>query len=109
MTKEKYMESIMPIAALQGASLWLSNLAYLYISVSLIQMIKASNTVWTYAWSVPLGLAVWNWGKATNLAVIGGGVAVAAMGAVEGGTFGMLIQVRRKRERDRPSYGLVLL
>ena len=31
----------MPIAAVQGISLWLSNLAYLYLSVSLVQMIKA--------------------------------------------------------------------
>ena len=51
-----YRTAIVPIAALQGASLWLSNLAYLFIGVSLIQMIKASNTVWTFLWGVPLGL-----------------------------------------------------
>lgn len=89
----KYKSAILPIAALQGASLWLSNLAYLYIGVSLIQMIKASNTVWTYMWSVPLGLTVWNNEKAFNLGVIGAGVAVAAMGAVEGSPIGMSIQL----------------
>jgi hypothetical protein len=31
MDMAKYKSSILPIAALQGASLWLSNLAYLYI------------------------------------------------------------------------------
>jgi hypothetical protein len=31
MDMAKYKGSILPIAALQGASLWLSNLAYLYI------------------------------------------------------------------------------
>jgi hypothetical protein len=49
--------------------------------------------VWTYMWSVPLGLNVWSPKKASNLAVIGGGVAVAAMGAVEGGAVGMSIQL----------------
>ena len=68
--------------------------AYLYINVSLIQMIKASNTVWTYMWSVPLGLHAWHRGKALNLAVIGGGVAVAAMGAVEGSPVGMVSEYR---------------
>ena len=54
--------------------------------VSLIQMIKASNTVWTYMWSVPLGLTVWNNEKALNLAVIGAGVAVRGReGGREGG------------------------
>eukprot|EP00613_Pedinella_sp_CCMP2098_P074946 CAMPEP_0171909874 /NCGR_PEP_ID=MMETSP0993-20121228/9014_1 /TAXON_ID=483369 /ORGANISM="non described non described, Strain CCMP2098" /LENGTH=366 /DNA_ID=CAMNT_0012542923 /DNA_START=28 /DNA_END=1128 /DNA_ORIENTATION=- len=93
MTKQQYMNSIVPIAALQGASLWLSNMAYLYISVSLIQMIKASNTVWTYMWSVPLGLTAWDPKKAANLGVIGAGVAMAALGAVSGGTLGMSIQL----------------
>mmetsp|Transcript_11482 Transcript_11482/g.27014 ORF Transcript_11482/g.27014 Transcript_11482/m.27014 type:complete len:359 (+) Transcript_11482:257-1333(+) len=93
MTREKYLHSIVPIAALQGASLWLSNLAYLYISVSLIQMIKASNTVWTYLWGVPLGLSAWETGRALNLMVIGAGVATAALGAVEGSTAGMTIQL----------------
>ena len=45
MDASTYRSAIVPIAALQGASLWLSNLAYLFIGVSLIQMIKASNTV----------------------------------------------------------------
>jgi len=49
-------------------------------------MIKASNTVWTYMWSVPLGLTVWNNEKALNLAVIGAGVAVRGReGGREGG------------------------
>lgn len=94
MDQARYISSVVPIAALQGASLWLSNLAYLYISVSLIQMIKASNTVWTFLWGLPLGLNPWAPKKALNLAIIGLGVAVAAFGAVEGGALGMAIQAR---------------
>jgi hypothetical protein len=93
MDQTAYRTAIVPIAALQGASLWLSNLAYLFIGVSLIQMIKASNTVWTFLWGVPLGLHEYESSKAMNLAIIGGGVAMAAMGAVDGSVAGMLIQL----------------
>ena len=41
MTRDLYVSAVLPIAGLQGLSLWLSNLAYIYINVSLIQMIKA--------------------------------------------------------------------
>ena len=88
-----YRAAIVPIAALQGASLWLSNLAYLFIGVSLIQMIKASNTVWTFLWGVPLGLHSYENAKAVNLAIIGSGVAIAVFGAVDGSVIGMLIQI----------------
>ena len=111
MTPEVYVGSVVPIAGLQGLSLWLSNLAYLYISVSLIQMIKASNTVWTYLWSVPLALTAYHHVKTVNLAVIGGGVALACTGAVSGsvsgsgggsGTVG--IGIAGSATRSRPSY-----
>lgn len=91
MTKDIYLKAVVPIAGLQGFSLWLSNLAYLFISVSLIQMIKASNTVWTYLWTVPLGLTSFSGKKTLNLAVIGGGVAMACNGAVSGSSVGMAI------------------
>lgn len=55
--------------------------------------LRVCRQVWTYMWSVPLGLSAWQRGKAVNLAVIGAGVAVAAMGAVEGTPLGMTIQL----------------
>ena len=91
LTRDVYVRAVMPIAGLQGLSLWLSNMAYLFISVSLIQMIKASNTVWTYLWTVPLGLTTFSTSKTVNLAVIGGGVAMACNGAVSGSVTGMAI------------------
>ena len=91
LTRDVYVRAVMPIAGLQGLSLWLSNMAYLFISVSLIQMIKASNTVWTYLWTVPLGLTTFSTSKTVNLAVIGGGVAMACNGAVSGSVAGMTI------------------
>ena len=93
MDRSHFINSVLPIAALQAVSLLLSNLAYIYISVSLIQMIKASNTVWTYLWGMPLGLNAWNSCTALNLAVIGAGVAMSAMGSVDGSAFGMIVQL----------------
>ena len=41
MTQKDYIRRVMPIGALYAASLWLSNSAYLHLSVSFIQMTKA--------------------------------------------------------------------
>lgn len=41
MTKEVFVKSILPISLLFSGSLILSNKAYLYLSVSFIQMLKA--------------------------------------------------------------------
>jgi len=41
MPQRDYIRRVMPIGALYAASLWLSNSAYLHLSVSFIQMTKA--------------------------------------------------------------------
>ena len=38
---DTYMKSVVPIGALYALTLWLGNSAYLYLSVSFIQMLKA--------------------------------------------------------------------
>jgi len=43
MTKDMFMQSILPIGVLFSGSLILSNTAYLYLSVSYIQMLKVSS------------------------------------------------------------------
>nr|ODN86378.1 hypothetical protein L203_04080 [Cryptococcus depauperatus CBS 7841] len=45
MTRERWLKSILPIGALFSGSLILSNYAYLTLSVSFIQMLKAFNPV----------------------------------------------------------------
>lgn len=45
MTKELFLKSILPIGVLFSGSLVLSNTAYLYLSVSFIQMLKVFNYV----------------------------------------------------------------
>jgi hypothetical protein len=41
MTKEIYLKKIVPVGFLFAVSLWMSNTAYLYLSVAFIQMLKA--------------------------------------------------------------------
>lgn len=43
MTKDMFLKSILPIGLLFSGSLILSNTAYLYLSVSYIQMLKVSS------------------------------------------------------------------
>lgn len=38
MSREVYLSSVVPIGALYAMSLWLSNSAYIYLSVSFIQV-----------------------------------------------------------------------
>lgn len=42
MSRETYIKTIVPIGFLYSGTLWLGNAAYLYLSVSFIQMLKAS-------------------------------------------------------------------
>lgn len=44
MTREVYMRAIMPIAVFNSLSLICGNVAYLYLSVSFIQMLKVSSS-----------------------------------------------------------------
>lgn len=43
---DTYMRSVVPIGALYALTLWLGNSAYLYLSVSFIQMLKVRAQRW---------------------------------------------------------------
>ena len=52
MTPQLYVASVLPIGALYSLSLWFSNSAYIYLSVSFIQMLKALMPVAVYSLAV---------------------------------------------------------
>ncbi|EAZ19576.1 hypothetical protein OsJ_35152 [Oryza sativa Japonica Group] len=52
MTPSLYAASVVPIGALYALSLWFSNSAYIYLSVSFIQMLKALMPVAVYSLAV---------------------------------------------------------
>ncbi|KAG2335141.1 hypothetical protein Bca52824_006321 [Brassica carinata] len=79
MSRETYIRSVVPIGALYSLSLWLSNSAYIYLSVSFIQMLKALMPVAS--------------DTMTNMLSISFGVAIAAYGEARFDVFGVFLQL----------------
>ncbi|KAJ3570136.1 hypothetical protein NP233_g4593 [Leucocoprinus birnbaumii] len=92
MTKEMFTKSILPIGLLFSGSLILSNTAYLYLSVSYIQMLKAFTPVailliqWTFRLEDP------NKKLAVIVVMISSGVALASQGELRFNLIGFITQ-----------------
>ena len=67
---------------LYAASLWLSNSAYLYLSVSFIQMTKSLMPGLVYATGIAFGTERFTRGSVLNMLLIVFGVVVCAVGEV---------------------------
>ncbi|GAA5936424.1 hypothetical protein JCM3775_000817 [Rhodotorula graminis] len=80
MSWDRWYKNIVPIGALFSASLIFSNLAYLTLSVSFIQMLKAFTSVAVLGMSVMMGLDTWDKRKAVTVIGISAGVALASYG-----------------------------
>jgi len=93
MTREVYLTSVLPIAALFSLVLWLGNAAYIYLSVSFIQMTKALMPAIVFAVSIFFGLATMTLDKALNIAFICFGVMVAAYGELRFDLTGFMLQL----------------
>uniref|UniRef100_A0A0E0MC86 Sugar phosphate transporter domain-containing protein n=1 Tax=Oryza punctata TaxID=4537 RepID=A0A0E0MC86_ORYPU len=86
MTPGLYAASVVPIGALYALSLWFSNSAYIYLSVSFIQMLKAL---------MPVAFRTDSFRRASMLNMLGisAGVAVAAYGEARFDAFGVVLQL----------------
>jgi len=93
MTTEEYFRKIVPVAALFAVSLWLSNSAYLYLSVAFIQMVKAQMPCVVYAVGCILKIETPSWPTAINMGVITVGVTIASYGELNFNWTGMLLQI----------------
>ena len=71
-----------PAGVLYAASLWLSNSAYLYLSVSFIQMTKSLMPGLVYATGIFMGTEHFTKANAANMVLIAFGVVVCAIGEV---------------------------
>ncbi|KAG2501749.1 hypothetical protein HYH03_000249 [Edaphochlamys debaryana] len=80
MTPREYYTRVMPIGLLYAGSLWLSNSAYLYLSVSFIQMTKSLMPGLVYASGVMLGTEKYARGVTLNMLLIAFGVVICAIG-----------------------------
>ncbi|GAA5985586.1 hypothetical protein JCM10908_007032 [Rhodotorula pacifica] len=92
MTWDRWYKNIVPIGALFSASLIFSNLAYLTLSVSFIQMLKAFTSVAVLLMSVAMGLDTFNRRKAIVVVAISLGVALASYGELKFVFSGFLFQ-----------------
>ncbi|CAA3007834.1 probable sugar phosphate phosphate translocator At5g25400 [Olea europaea subsp. europaea] len=93
MSWDLYMKSVVPIGLLYSLSLWLSNSAYIYLSVSFIQMLKALMPVAVYSIGVIFKKETFRSDTMTNMISISIGVGVAAYGEAKFDTWGVILQL----------------
>ncbi|KAG5222199.1 phosphate translocator-related family protein [Salix suchowensis] len=93
MSRDVYLKSVVPIGALYSLSLWLSNSAYIYLSVSFIQMLKALMPVAVYSIGVMLKKESFKSNTMANMISISVGVGIAAYGEARFDTWGVFLQL----------------
>nr|CAD1821965.1 unnamed protein product [Ananas comosus var. bracteatus] len=93
MTRALYVSSVVPIGALYSLSLWFSNSAYIYLSVSFIQMLKALMPVAVYSISVLFKKETFRTSSMANMLSISFGVAIAAYGEARFDGWGVALQL----------------
>ncbi|KAF2102071.1 TPT-domain-containing protein [Rhizodiscina lignyota] len=93
MTGRVYIRAIVPIGMFFSLSLICSNISYIYLSVSFIQMLKATTPVAVLITTWFLGLAPPSMKTLGNVSIIVFGVIVASVGEIKFVLFGVLIQI----------------
>lgn len=93
MTKEVYIQKIVPVAFLFSIVLWLGNSAYLYLSVAFIQMVKASMPCVVYLVGVSFQIETFKVNTMANMVVITVGVAIASYGELNFHAFGFTLLI----------------
>ncbi|XP_031110059.1 probable sugar phosphate/phosphate translocator At2g25520 [Ipomoea triloba] len=93
MSWELYLKSVVPIGLLYSLSLWLSNSAYIYLSVSFIQMLKALMPVAVYSIGVVFKKENFKSDTMANMVSISVGVAIAAYGEAKFDSWGVILQL----------------
>ncbi|KAG0142198.1 hypothetical protein CROQUDRAFT_243341 [Cronartium quercuum f. sp. fusiforme G11] len=89
---DRWAKSILPIGALFSASLIFSNMAYLTLSVSFIQMLKAFTSVAVLGMSILMGLEKPNRRTMLIVLLISSGVAIASVGELQFAMSGFISQ-----------------
>jgi drug/metabolite transporter (DMT)-like permease len=93
MSRELYASSVLPIGALYSLSLWFSNSAYIYLSVSFIQMLKALMPVAVYSIGILFKKEAFKTSSMLNMLSISFGVAIAAYGEARFDGWGVTLQL----------------
>lgn len=93
MSWDFYFKSVVPIGLLYSLSLWLSNSAYIYLSVSFIQMLKALMPVAVYSIGVIFKKENFDGTTMANMLSISVGVGIAAYGEAKFDSWGVILQL----------------
>ncbi|KAL7093571.1 hypothetical protein ABFS83_11G046100 [Erythranthe nasuta] len=93
MSWDLYLKSVVPIGLLYALSLWLSNSAYIYLSVSFIQMLKALMPVAVYTLGVLFKKEGFKSETMANMISISIGVGIAAYGEAKFDSWGVILQL----------------
>lgn len=93
MDRETYIKAIVPIGACYSITLWVGNAAYLYLSVSFIQMLKALMPVAVFSVGCAFGTDKYNWPTMANMLLVTVGVAVASYGELNFNIVGVAYQM----------------
>ncbi|CAH9076776.1 unnamed protein product [Cuscuta europaea] len=93
LSRHVYLTCILPIGALYSLSLWFSNSAYIYLSVSFIQMLKALMPVAVYTIGILFKKDPYKPSTMMNMVSISIGVAIAAYGEAKYDSWGVFLQL----------------
>lgn len=93
MSSETYLKAVVPIGACYAGTLWLGNAAYLYLSVSFIQMLKALMPVAVFVVGCAFGTEKYNGGTLVNMLIVSLGVAIASLGELNFVVIGVVLQM----------------
>ena len=80
MTRDQYVQRILPIGFLFSIVLWFGNSAYVYLSVAFIQMVKALMPCVVYGVGIAFKVETYKPQTLANMAMIALGVAIASYG-----------------------------
>ena len=92
-TTKFYLRNIMPIGLIIGLTLWTGNLAYIYISVAYIQMLKASSPVIMMGMTFMMGMETPQRDLILSVCLITIGTGIASFGALDFSLFGFLVMM----------------
>ena len=83
MNRETYTRAILPVGLFFSFSLICGNVAYLYLSVSFIQMLKASNVIATLLATWAFMISPPDMKKLANVSAIMVGIIIASYGEIQ--------------------------
>lgn len=93
MSMQTYVSAIVPIGACYAVTLWVGNAAYLYLSVSFIQMLKALMPVAVFTVGCLMGTETFKVNTLSNMGLIALGVGIASYGELNFNLFGVMLQL----------------